>query len=137
MPRYIAIDYGRKRCGIAVTDPLKMFAQPLTTISPEELIPFLKNYFLTEEVEVIVLGKPLTEKGENQEIWDDILKLESKLKEVFPQIPVSYIDERYTSRMAGKAMIEAGIKKSKRRDKKLLDTISAALILQTYLQMNS
>lgn len=114
-----------------------MFAQPLTTISPEELIPFLKNYILSEEVEVIVLGKPLTEKGENQEIWEDILKLEAKLKEVFPQIPVSYIDERYTSRMAGKAMIEAGIKKSKRRDKKLLDTISAALILQTYLQMNS
>jgi putative holliday junction resolvase len=137
LSRIIAIDYGRKRCGIAVTDPLKMFAQPLTTISPEELIPFLKNYFLTEEVDVIVLGKPLTEKGENQEIWEDILKLEAKLKEVFPQIPVSFIDERYTSRMAGKAMIEAGIKKSKRRDKKLLDTISAALILQTYLQMNS
>lgn len=136
MGRILAIDFGNTRCGIAVTDPLKIFAQALTTVHSNELIQFLKEYIAKESVEQFVIGKPLNEKGETQQIQENIDKLSGYLTKVFPNIPQAFVDERYTSRMAKFALVEAGIKKEKRKDKKLLDSVSATLILQTYLQMN-
>jgi putative Holliday junction resolvase len=134
MARIIAIDYGGKRTGIAVTDPLQIIATGLTTIASHELIPFLKKYFLQEAVELIVIGMPLN--------WDETathgtsLAVEAikKIKKEFPNIPVKEVDERYTSKMAKDAMIEMGMKKKDRRDKKLVDEIAATIMLQEYLQ---
>ena len=134
MARIIAIDYGGKRTGIAVTDPLQIIATGLTTIASADLIPFLKKYMQTELVELIVIGLPKN--------WDEsdthgtplARKAIEKLKKEFPQIPVKDVDERYTSKMAKDAMIQMGMKKKDRRDKKIVDEIAATIMLQEYLQ---
>jgi len=134
MARILAIDYGGKRTGIAVTDPLQIIATGLTTIASADLIPFLKKYMLTETVELIVIGLPKN--------WDEsdthgtplARKAIEKLKKEFPQIPVKDVDERYTSKMAKDAMIQMGMKKKDRRDKKIVDEIAATIMLQEYLQ---
>ena len=137
MSRIICIDYGGKRTGIAVTDPLQIIATGLTTIDTKDFIPFLKDYFLKEQVEKIVIGMPTN--------WDDtethatplVKKAIEQLKKNFPSIPVETVDERYTSKMAKNAMLEMGLKKSQRRDKKLVDEIAATIMLQEYMQRMS
>ena len=134
MSRILAIDYGGKRTGIAVTDPLQIIATGLTTIDSHQLLPFLKEYFLKEEVELIVIGDPKN--------WDDtdthatplVKTAIKKLEKEFPAIPIKKVDERYTSKMAKDAMLQMGMKKKDRRDKKNVDVIAATIILQEYLQ---
>ncbi|MCZ2130058.1 MAG: Holliday junction resolvase RuvX [Bacteroidia bacterium] len=135
--RILAIDYGLKRVGIAVTDPLKIIANPLTTVDNPKLFDFLKEYFQKETVELIVVGEPFSESGAIQEMQIEVKQFANKLKQIFPNMPIAFEDERYTSRMAQQSMIAFGVKKSKRKDKKMLDCMSAALILQSYLEKNS
>src|SRR5215212_1059611 len=130
MSRILAIDYGLKRTGLAVTDPLKIIATGLTTVESKQLIPFLKNYFSKEEVELIIIGEPKN--------WDDtdthatplVEKCVKELEKNFPAIPIKKVDERYTSKMAKDAMLEMGLKKSQRREKGLVDVIAATIMLQ-------
>ena len=134
MARILAIDYGGKRTGIAVTDPMQLIATGLTTIPSKELVNFLKKYFQQEEVELIIIGLPVN--------WDEsdthgtplVKAAIQKLQKEFPAMPVKTVDERYTSKMAKNAMLEMGLKKKDRRDKKLVDEIAATIILQEYLQ---
>lgn len=134
MARILAIDYGGKRTGIAVTDPLKIIATGLTTIPSKELIPFLKNYFLTEEVEKIIIGLPKN--------WDEsdthgtplVEAAIKKISKAFPLIPLITVDERYTSKMAKSAMLDMGMKKKDRQKKSNVDIIAATIILQEYMQ---
>jgi putative holliday junction resolvase len=133
MPRILAIDYGQKRTGIAVTDPLKIIAQGLATVDSPRLISFLKEYFVKEPVELILIGYPTN--------WDDsptdatpmVEGMIREFKKHFPSLPVVKVDERYTSKMASRAMIEMGMKKKQRRDKALVDEIAATIMLQEYL----
>ena len=134
MGRILAIDYGLRRVGIAVTDPLKIIAHSLTTVDNKEILSFLENYFKTEVVETIVLGYPKNLNGNDTDLTSHVLKFEITLKEKFPQHPIVLCDERLTSRMAKQTLIDAGYKKKDRKNKKLVDTVSAALILQTYLE---
>lgn len=129
----MAIDYGLKRTGLAVTDPLQIIATGLTTIESGQLIPFLKNYFKKEAVELILIGEPKN--------WDDsdthatplVRQIIRRLEKEFPSIPLKPVDERYTSKMASRAMIEMGMKKKQRRNKALVDEIAATILLQEYL----
>jgi putative Holliday junction resolvase len=134
LARILAIDYGKKRMGVAVTDPMQMIAQPLDTIDSPNIFEYLKTYFAKEQVELIVLGYPLHMDGKDTDATPLVIEFEQKLKTHFPGHPVVRIDERLTSRMAKQALIDAGYKKSDRRNKKLVDTVAAALILQTYLE---
>ncbi len=134
MPRIISIDYGAKRTGLAVTDPLQIIATGLTTVESKQLIPFLKDYFTREEVELIIIGEPKN--------WDDtdthatplVEKIIKQLEKNFPKIPIKRVDERYTSKMAKDAMLDMGLKKMQRRNKKLVDEIAATILLQEYLR---
>ncbi len=134
MGRVMAIDYGAKRTGIAVTDPMQIIATGLTTIPSHTIIDFLKEYLKTETVELILIGLPTN--------WDDTATHGSKpsqdaynrLVKNFPNIPIKQVDERYTSKMAKNAMIEMGMKKKNRQQKENLDVIAATIILQEYLQ---
>ncbi|MBI3883171.1 MAG: Holliday junction resolvase RuvX [Sphingobacteriales bacterium] len=134
MARILAIDYGGKRTGIAVTDPLQIIATGLTTIESKELIPFLKKYFAEETVELIIIGLPKN--------WDEsdthgtplVEAAIKKIKKEFPVMPLKTVDERYTSKMAKDAMLEMGMKKKDRRVKGNVDVIAATIILQEYLQ---
>lgn len=134
MARILSIDYGLKRTGIAVTDPLKIIATGLTTVASKELITFLKDYFSREEVELIIIGEPKN--------WDDtdthatplVEKFIKELQKNFPAMPVKKVDERYTSKMAKDSMLQMGLTKKKRRDKKLVDKIAATILLQEYLR---
>jgi putative Holliday junction resolvase len=134
LPRIISIDYGAKRTGLAVTDPLQIIATGLTTVESKQLIPFLKDYFAKEEVELIIIGEPKN--------WDDtdthatplVEKIIKQLEKNFPKIPITKVDERYTSKMAKDAMIEMGMKKMQRRNKKLVDEIAATIMLQEYMR---
>jgi len=137
MPRILAIDYGNKRTGIAVTDNLKMIASALTTLHPKELIQFLKEYTVKEEVECIVIGKSNKLDNTDNEIEKNIQSFIVDLKNNFPAMKLERIDERFTSKIAQRAIIDAGIKKMERRDKSLVDKVSAAIILQSYLELNS
>jgi len=130
------LDYGRKRIGVAVTDPLQIIANPLDTVRSHEIIPFLKHYFEKEEVEAIVLGYPRKLDLSDTDITQDVLNFEKKLLQIFPSKKVILQDERLTSRMAMDAMIAGGMKKKDRRNKSNIDRISATLILQEYLQTN-
>src|SRR5574343_730649 len=132
MGRILAIDYGSRRVGIAVTDPLTMFAQPLDTIDNNQIFDYLKAYVARESVEVFVLGEPKTLAGGDTDSSESVRECQKKLNELFPNIPVVNIDERLTSRMAKQTLIDAGYKKSDRRNKILVDTVAAALILQSY-----
>lgn len=137
MARIICIDYGGKRTGLAVTDPLQIIATALTTIETKELIPFLKKYFQQEQVELVLIGMPKN--------WDDsdthatslVREAIQKLKKEFPSMPVQEVDERYTSKLASKAMIDMGMKKKQRQVKGNVDQIAAAIMLQEYLNANA
>ncbi len=133
MGRVIALDYGTKRTGIAVTDPLKITANPLDTLPTTELFGFLKNYIAQEPVETIVVGMPRRLNNEETHATQPVIKFINFLKEKFPSIQIVEEDERYTSKMAVAAMIEGGMKKKDRRKKENIDKISATLILQSFL----
>ncbi len=134
MGRIVAIDYGRKRVGVAVTDPLKMIANGLTTVHPEEILTFLTDYTQKEEVETIVVGYPKQMDNQNSEAIQYIKPFLKKLRKQFPEITVEKEDERFTSKMAQQAMIDGGMKKKQRRDKENVDRVSATIILQSYLE---
>jgi putative pre-16S rRNA nuclease len=133
MARILAIDYGLKRTGLAVTDPLQIIATGLRTVESPQLIAFLKEYMRSEPVELILVGEPKN--------WDDsdthatplVRELIERLRAAFPAIPLKLVDERYTSKMASRAMIEMGMKKKQRRNKALVDEIAATILLQEYL----
>ncbi len=133
MGRIIAIDYGEKRTGIAVTDELKIIASGLTTVQTPQLIEFLKEYFKKEDVELILVGEPKQMDNQPSESEKYILPFIEKLKNEFSSIPVKRVDERFTSKMAAQSLFDSGMKKKKRRNKALLDEISATIILQSYL----
>lgn len=136
MPRILAIDYGTRRVGLAVTDPLQLIASPLDTIQEKESISFIANYCNREEVETIVVGQPRRMSGELSEVETDILEFIAKLSEKLSNIEIVRYDERFTSKIAMQGLIDSGLKKKKRRDKSLLDSSSASLILQDYLAAN-
>lgn len=133
MPRILALDYGKVRTGIAVTDELQLIASGLTTVPTKELATFLKKYLSKEKVECIVLGEPKQMDGTVSESEKLILPFVEKLKRWYPTITVVRQDERFTSKMAVQSMVSAGMKKKKRQNKALVDEISAILILQSYL----
>jgi putative Holliday junction resolvase len=136
MARIIAIDYGRKRTGIAVTDPLQIIATGITTIDSHELIPFLKNYFTNELVELIIIGLPVN--------WDDTdthgtapaRNAIERIKKAFPSLALKTVDERFTSKMAKSAMLDMGMKKKERQVKRNVDVIAATIMLQAYMEHN-
>jgi putative Holliday junction resolvase len=134
VPRILAIDYGLKRTGLAVTDPLKIIATGLTTIESKQLIPFLKNYFSKEEVELIIIGEPKNLDDSDTHATPFVQKIIKELEKNFPLIPVEPVDERFTSKMASRAMIEMGLKKKQRQNKALIDEIAATIMLQDYLR---
>jgi putative Holliday junction resolvase len=133
MPRILAIDYGKKRTGIAVTDELQLIASGLTTVSTNELFNFLKEYTKNEQVELFLVGEPKQMDSSASESEVLIIPFIKKLKELFPEIPIERVDERFTSKMALQTMIDSGLKKKQRQNKALIDEISATIILQTYL----
>ncbi|MGQ1890987.1 Holliday junction resolvase RuvX [Thermophagus sp. OGC60D27] len=137
MGRILAFDYGKKKTGVAVTDPLKIIANGLDTIPTAKIYEFIKNYLATEEVEAFVVGYAIQDSGEDSESMKYIRPFVRSLKNKYPHIPVYMVDERYTSQMAFQTMIDAGISKKKRQDKFLVDKISATIILQTYLEENT
>lgn len=133
MSRLLAIDYGRKRCGIAVTDPLKICANGLTTVRTCDLMQFLKDYCSREDVEKIVVGLPKQLNGADSESARYIEPFLKHLRREMPDMPVDRYDERFTSALAHRAMIDGGLGRLARRDKELVDTIAAAIILNDYL----
>ncbi|HLO45689.1 MAG TPA: Holliday junction resolvase RuvX [Leadbetterella sp.] len=136
MGRILAIDYGRKRTGLAVTDPLKIIATALDTVMTADLLKYLKAYILKETVEQIVLGLPVNLKAEDTDVTAEVRAFSEVLKVNFPEIPVHFYDERFTSKMALQTMIDSGTKKKDRREKGNLDKISAVIILQSFLGSN-
>jgi RNAse H-fold protein YqgF len=134
MARILCIDYGGKRTGIAVTDPLQIIATGLTTIDSKELIAFLKKYFLQEEVELVVIGEPKNLDDSDTHATPLVAEAIKKLQKEFPKIPIKTVDERFTSKMAKQAMIEMGMKKKDRQNKRTVDEIAATMMLQEYLQ---
>ena len=136
MGRIIGIDYGRKRTGIAVTDPLKIIENGLTTVPSHTVIEFLQKYISTESVEKIIVGLPKQLNGEPSESMQYITPFLNRLKKVIPDIPVEMYDERFTSTLAHKAMLDGGMKKKDRQNKEKVDTIAATIILNDYLQSN-
>lgn len=133
MARILAIDYGMKRTGIAVTDPLQIIATGLTTVETRQMIPFLKDYFSKEPVELIVVGEPKNLDDSDTHATPLVEKFIKELEKTFPGIPIKRTDERFTSKMASRAMIDMGMKKKQRRDKALVDEIAATIMLQEYL----
>jgi putative Holliday junction resolvase len=133
MARILCIDYGGKRTGIAVTDPLQIIASALTTIDTKTLFPFLKKYVQTEEVELILIGEPLGLDDKPTHATPLVKKAIQQLKKEFPNIPIETVDERYTSKMASRAMIDMGMKKKDRQIKGNIDQIAATMMLQEYL----
>jgi putative Holliday junction resolvase len=134
MGRILAIDYGLKRTGLAVTDPLKIIATSLDVIETSRLVDFLRTYFQKETVEEVVVGMPKRLNNEDSEIAPQVRKFVGHFRIVFPDKPIFLADERYTSSIARRAMIDGGMKKSERRVKGNVDKISATLILQNYLE---
>ena len=134
MGRLLSIDYGRKRCGIAVTDVLQIVATGLTTVATHTLVDFVKNYVEKEEVDRIVVGLPTTMRGEQSESMKYIVPGINRLRKVLPEMDIVFFDERFTSVLAHKSILESGMKKSGRRDKAVVDEISATIILNDYLQ---
>lgn len=135
MKRILSIDYGKRRTGIAVTDPLQIIAGGLTTVDTRELLKFLKDYVGREPVETIVVGLPVQPNGEPSENQSRVRCFTGELKKALPEVEVVFYDERYTSVLAQQAMIDSGIgKKRRREDKGLVDEISATIILQNFLE---
>jgi putative Holliday junction resolvase len=137
MSRILCIDYGAKRTGLAVTDPLKIIARGLTALDTKDLFPFLKKYFIEEEVELILVGEPKNLNDTDTHATSLVNQFIKKLQKEFPSIAVEKVDERYTSKMAVQAMLQMGMKKKDRRDKKNTDEIAATIMLQEYLNQNS
>lgn len=130
----MAIDYGKKRTGIAVTDELQLIASGLTTVATPELFRFLSEYFDKESVGKVIIGKPKRLNNEDSAINVDIEKFKEKFIKTFPKTPIESIDERFTSKMATQSMLASGLKKKHRRNKALVDEIAATILLQDYLQ---
>jgi putative pre-16S rRNA nuclease len=133
LARIISIDYGLKRTGLAVTDPLKIIATGLTTVASKQLIPFLKDYFDREKVELIIIGDPRNLDDSDTHATALVNKIINELQKNFPSVPIQRVDERFTSKMASRAMIDMGLKKKQRRNKALIDEIAATMMLQEYL----
>jgi len=133
MGRILGIDYGTKRIGVAVTDPLMIFASPLETVNTHQFGEFLKRYMSTEKVEAFVIGCPVKMNNQPSESVKHIDPFIKKLERTYPGIPVHRVDERFTSEMALRSMIEGGVTKKDRRDKSMVDKISAAIILQSFI----
>lgn len=133
MPRILAIDYGIKRTGIAVTDDFQIIASGLTTIPSETIIAFLKEYFANEKVEKVIIGEPKQMNGQPSESTQIIEKFVTKFKTAFPEMKLDRVDERFTSKMAFQTMIDSGLKKKQRQNKALVDEIAATIMLQDYL----
>jgi len=134
MGRIMAIDYGMKRTGLAVTDPMRIIATALETVETAKLLTYLTQYFLKEQVDEVVIGLPKQMNNTDSETAPFVRQMVAKINKAFPDLPVKYVDERFTSKIALRAMIDGGMKKKDRRDKKNVDKISATLILQTYLE---
>ncbi len=134
MARIVALDFGTKRTGVAVTDEMQIIASGLTTVDTKELLVFLKAYVSQEDVELFIVGEPKQMNYEASESEVFIANFLKKLEKVIPQIPVKRVDERFTSKMAFQTMIDSGLSKKRRKDKGLIDEISATIILQSYLQ---
>lgn len=134
MARLLCIDYGLKRTGIAVSDPLQIIATGLTTVPSGELIDFLKKYFTEESVERIIIGEPKNWDESDTHATPLVRKIIVRLQKEFPNIPITKVDERYTSKMAKQAMIEMGMKKKDRQKKENVDQIAATIMLQEYMQ---
>ena len=134
MGRILAIDYGRKRTGIAVSDALQLIANGLTTVPTNELLAFLKDYLSREPVERVVVGLPRQMNNQASENLRYVEAFVASFRKQFPAVPVEYVDERFTSVMAHRATLDGGLKKKKRQDKALIDEISATIILQTYME---
>jgi len=134
MGRILSIDYGKKRIGIAVTDELQLIANGLITIEVEEIFPFLKTYCQKENVELFLVGEPKQMDYTDSSVSKYIEPFVKKLQKEFPNIPIKRVDERFTSKMAFQTMIDAGLNKKKRQNKALIDTISATIMLQSYLE---
>ena len=133
MSQIMAMDYGEKRTGIAVTDDLQIIASGLTTVSTDSLMEFLESYLKKEKVELFLIGEPKQRDNKPSDIESEIRPFIKKLSSRFPEIPIERVDERFTSKMAFQSMIDSGMRKGKRRDKALVDEISATIILQSYL----
>ena len=134
MARILSIDYGKKRTGLAVTDPLQIIAGGLATVSTSELFDYLQGYIAREEVERIVIGEPRQPNGQPRENLQRVQEFVNRWRKAVPQIPIEFYDERFTSVLAHQAMIDGGLKKKARQDKALVDEISATIILQDYMR---
>ncbi|MFW5831891.1 MAG: Holliday junction resolvase RuvX [Prolixibacteraceae bacterium] len=134
MARVLAVDYGKKRVGLAVTDPTQIIANSLTTVSTNEIWNWLETYFQKENVEKVVVGYPRKMNNQPSEAVNFINPFLKKFQQKYPEIELELFDERFTSQMAFQTMIDGGIKKQKRRDKAMIDAISATIILQGYLE---
>ncbi len=134
MGRILAIDYGQKRVGLAVTDSLKIIATNLTTVASKDVFDFLKNYFIKEKVDIIVVGLAKRLNNTESSSMQFIKPFTEKLKRTFPELPVEMYDERYTSKLALQSLIESGASKKTRQNKGLIDSISATILLQNYLE---
>ena len=134
MSRILSIDYGRKRTGLAVSDPMQIIANGLATVPTHELTDFIMKYALREKVERIIIGHPRQMNYEDSEIMINIIPFMNKIKELLPETPVELVDERFTSVLAHQAMLAGGLRKKDRQNKALVDEISATIILQSYLE---
>lgn len=135
MPRILAIDYGTKRVGLAVTDPYKLIASSLETVHSKDVIQYLKNYTTKEEVECFVVGLPKRLDGSDSDSTKQIEIFVNSLRKNFPNVPIERVDERFTSLIATRALLEMGLKKKDRAKKEHIDQVSAVLILQTFMEM--
>ena len=136
MGRIVALDYGKKRTGIAVSDPLKLIAGGLTTLPSNEIISFLKQYVIDNFVDLFILGDPLQMNYKPSENRERVLKFKKDLQRSFPNIEIQMVDERFTSLLAHQVMIDGGLKKKDRQNKALVDELSATILLQSYLESN-
>ncbi len=136
MGRILAIDYGRKRCGIAVSDPLKLIANGLKTVGTQDLDAFFEQYLKEEKIDLVVMGLPKQLNNEPSEAMSYIEPYVRKFKKKYPEIPLVYSDERFTSVLAHRAMLEGGLKKKDRQNKALADEVSATILLQDYMEYN-
>ncbi len=134
MGRILAIDYGKKRVGLAVTDPMQIIANKLTTVATPEIWTFLKDYFAKEQVDKVIVGYPLQMNNQPSEAVVYINPFLKQFQKEFPSMPLEQVDERFTSKMAFQTMIEAGLKKKDRQNKATIDAVSATIILQSYLE---
>ena len=136
MGRIVALDYGKKRTGIAVSDPLRLIAGGLTTLPSNETIGFLKQYVYENEVDIFILGDPIQMNYEPSENRERVLIFKKELQRTFPDIEIQMVDERFTSLLAHQAMIQGGLKKKDRQNKALVDELSATILLQSFLESN-